>query len=280
MGIGIAAIVLLAAFLHASWNALVKTSADKIVSISSIALVVSTAGFLVIPWVPLPDRASWICLGISTLLHFAYYLFLSKAYQYGDLSQVYPIARGLAPLLVTVGAIVCVGERLPLLPLLGVVMASAGIVSIVFLQESAMRRDPIALFFAVGTGVIIAGYTLADGVGVRLSGNPLAYIAWMFFLKFPVVPIALLMRRNQFVSVLRNEWKTMFGAGICCLLAYGMVVYAMTLASMAAVSALRESSVIIAALIGTFVLGEQLWRQRVAAAAVVAVGVALVTSTG
>lgn len=280
MGIDIAILVLLAAFLHAGWNALVKSAPDRLLVLASIALITTVTGGLLIPHVTPPHPASWWAIGISTLLHYAYYWFLFQSYRFGDLSQIYPLARGVAPVLVAAGAVVFSGEALSGWGIAGLAIASLGICSIAFFQDSSLKRDPSTLFFAAGTGTVIAAYTVSDGVGVRLSGSPLGYIAWLFLFEFPVVLFALYRRRGGFVGYLRTEWKTAAGTGLSSLMAYGLVIYAVAFAPMAAVSALRESSVIIAALIGTLVLKERHWRQRVAAAVLVACGVALITGGG
>jgi drug/metabolite transporter (DMT)-like permease len=270
-------LVLLAAFLHAGWNALVKTASDRLLVFAAIALITSVAGAVMIPFVGAPRPASWWAIGLSTLLHYAYYGFLFQAYRFGDLSQIYPLARGLAPVLVAAGAVVLSGEVLSVWAVTGLAIASLGICSIAFFQDASLRRDPATLFFAAGTGTVIAAYTVSDGVGVRLSGSPFGYIAWLFCLEFPVVLFAMHRRRGRFVAFFRTGWKHSLGTGLSSLIAYGLVIYAVAFAPMAAVSALRESSVIIAALIGTLVLKERHWRQRVAAAVMVAFGVALIT---
>ncbi|MDF1591609.1 MAG: EamA family transporter [Desulfobacterales bacterium] len=276
MDIHIAMLVLLAAFLHAGWNAIVKTASDRLLVISSVALGQCLAGVLALPFVPVPDPASWAAIGVSALFHYAYYVFLINAYRFGDLSQVYPLARGVAPVLVAVGAAIFGGEMLALPAVAGVVMASTGIASIAFFQKSSLKGNWAALFFAGGTGVIIAGYTVADGIGVRLSGNPFGYIAWLFLFEFPVLVFVFYRRRGRLLSLLKREWLPYVGTGISSVLAYSLVIFAVAFAPMAAVSALRESSVIIAAMIGTLILGERPWRLRVAAAVMVAGGVTLI----
>lgn len=273
----IAILVLLAALLHAGWNALVKTASDRLFVISAVAFTQCLAGLLVIPFVPAPDAASWPAIAWSTLFHYLYYTFLYQAYRFGDLSQVYPLARGVAPVLVAMGAAIFSGEVLSLPAIVGVVMTSIGIASIAIFQKSSLKQNPAALFYALGTGAIIAGYTVSDGVGVRLSGSPFGYIAWLFFLEFPVVLFVLYRRRGGMVVLFQQEWKLFTGTGLCSVIAYGIVIFAVNYAPMAAVSALRESSVIMAALIGTIFLGERPWLQRVAAAIIVAGGVAMIT---
>ncbi|MEW6671636.1 MAG: EamA family transporter [Thermodesulfobacteriota bacterium] len=273
----IALLVLLAACLHAGWNAMVKTASDRLLVISSVALGQFAAGAAAIAFVPAPDPACWAAIGVSALFHYGYYVFLTQAYRFGDLSQVYPLARGVAPVLVAVGAAIF-AEEIPALPaVFGVLMASTGIASIAFFQKSSLRGNRAALFFAGGTGVIIAGYTVADGIGVRLSGSPFGYIAWLFVFEFPVVAFVCYRRRGRLLSGLKREWMSYVGTGISSVFAYALVIFAVAFAPMAAVSALRESSVIIAAIIATLVLGERPWRQRVAAALMVAGGVILIT---
>ena len=272
-----AILVLLAAFLHAGWNALIKAAPDRLLIISAVAFAQFLAGTLMMPFVATPDPASWLAIVCSTLFHYFYYTFLNQAYRFGDLSQVYPLARGLAPILVAIGAALLWHEILSLPAIIGVVITSCGIASIAFFQKSSLIQNPSALFFAIGTGVIIAGYTVADGIGVRLSNSPFGYIAWLFFLEFPVVLFVIYRRRGQLVTLLRREWKHFTGTGISSVVAYGIVIFAVNFAPMAAVSALRESSVIMAALIGTIFLGERPWPQRVGAAVVVAVGVVMIT---
>ena len=273
----IAMLVLLAAFLHAGWNALVKSASDRLLVISAVAFAQCMAGILVMPFVPAPAPASWPAIACSTVFHYFYYLFLYQAYRFGDLSQVYPLARGLAPVVVAIGAAVLGREILSPPAIIGVIITSLGIASITFFQKPSLTKNPSALFFALGTGAIIAGYTVADGIGVRLSNSPFGYISWLFFLEFPVILFVIYRRRGRLFSVLQREWKSFAGTGISSVFAYGIVIFAVNFAPMAAVSALRESSVIMAALIGILFLGERPWQQRVGAAVVVVLGVAMIT---
>jgi len=270
-------LALFAAFLHAGWNALVKNASDRLLTLSAVALMQFAAGALMLPFVAPPEPASWLFIGLSALFHYFYYPFLYHAYRFGDLSQVYPLARGLAPILVAAGAALIADEILPLLSLLGVVLASLGIASITLLHEASLKRNPAALAFAAGTGLIIAAYTVVDGLGVRLAGNPLGYIAWLFILEFPVVLFALYRRRGRLMIFWRSQWLQFIGTGLCSVVAYGIVIYAVAYAPMAAISALRETGVIMAALIGAFVLGERPWKPRVTSAVLVAAGVVLIT---
>lgn len=277
MGIEFGLLALFAAFLHAGWNALVKKASDRLLTLSAVALMQFVAGALMIPFVPPPEPASWLFIGLSAFFHYFYYPFLYHAYRFGDLSQVYPLARGVAPVLVAAGAAIFAGEILTPLSLLGVMLASLGIASIAFLHETSLKKNPAALVFAAGTGMIIAAYTVVDGLGVRLSGSPLGYIAWLFILEIPVVLFVMYKRRGRLMFFWRSEWRPFIGTGLCAVVAYGIVIYAVAYAPMAAISALRETGVIMAALIGAFALGERPWKQRVMAAALVAAGVALIT---
>ncbi len=280
MELNIILLVLAAAFLHAAWNALVKTSSDRLLVISSVALAQSSAGALGLFLFPAPAPSSWLAIGVSTLFHYLYYTFLYQAYRFGDLSQVYPIARGLAPVLVAIGGMVFGSEMLTVKSLLGVFITSLGIASLALFRNHEIKNNPQGLFWALGTGAIIAGYTVADGLGVRASGSAFGYIAWLFFLEFPVVVFALHRRRGRLVGAWTANWKNSLGTGLSSLFAYAFVIYAVMFAPMAAVSALRETSVIMAALIGTLILNERPWQQRVVAATVVAGGVALITTAG
>lgn len=183
-------------------------------------------------------------------------------------------------MLVALGVAIFADERLSSLSLCGVILTSLGIASIAFLHDSSLKEDPKTLLFAAGTGIIIASYTVADDVGVRLSNSPFSFIAWLFFFEFPVVLFVFYRRRKRLLVFCRSEFKQFVGAGLGSVLAYGLVIYAVAFAPMAAISALRETSVTMATLIGTFVLGERPWQQRVTAAVIVACGVTLITGSG
>ncbi len=271
-----AALVLLAAFLHASWNALVKAGNDRLVV---LAIANGTGVFislLIAPFVSLPLPASWPFLLASVALHTGYYFFLIHAYRVGDLSHVYPLARGLSPMLVALLAAGFANEIPPPWGMAGVVLACAGIVSLAFDSGPPWRGDGRPLSFAVATAVFIAAYTLADGMGVRRAGSSLAYIVWLMLLDgIPIVCFTITVRRHQLVASLGGNWRTGCTSGVLQFGAYGLVIWAMSLGTMASVSALRETSVIFAAFIGAFVLKERVGALRVAAAILVALGIVL-----
>lgn len=288
---GVLLLVLLAAVLHASWNALVKAGEDKLVMQT---LVISVHGFLAMPllvFLPLPDPASWPYLAASALIHFVYYAGVIGAYRHGDLSQVYPIARGSAPALVALGAWVVAGEGLSAWELLGVFTVSLGIISLTGLPGRRSRnregqgedgaREAKAIAFALLTGATIASYSLIDGLGVRESGSALSYILWLFALEaIPLTAFAVWRRRGRVVEAFRPHLKAGTIGSLLSGLAYGIVIWAMSVAPMAHVVALRETSVLIAALIGTRLLSEPFGRRRIAAAGVVAAGAILLETGG
>ena len=274
----IVAIVLIAALAHASWNALVKSDDDRLVTLGAANAVRFLLCIPLVLTLPLPAAASWPYLVLSAILHVGYYVFLISAYRFGDLSKVYPLARGLSPLIVAAGAFVFAGERLTPIAMAGVGVACAGIASL-SAEGGGPRRDDHrrGIVFALGTAAFIASYTVTDAMGARLSGDAVSYVAWLAILDgLPMLFAAAVLRRAALVRHLADRaWKSVAG-GALQLTAYGLVVWALVLAPMAAVSALRETSVLFAAIIGVKLLGEPLGRRRVAAAALVAAGVAMI----
>ena len=270
-------LILSAAVMHAVWNAFVKMDGDRLMT---MAVVISTPGLLA-PLLlligPPPALESWPYILLSVLLNNAYFLFLIEAYRSGDLSQVYPIARGSAPLLVAVGAALFANEQLSVVELAGVFIISAGTISLIWRSGLRVDAEKRSIIFALLTGLMIASYTIIDGIGVRLSGNPAAYIGWLFILSpLPIASIAIIRRRGEALVYIRNNWKLAVLAGGLNLGSYGLSIWALSLAAMAHVSAMRETSVIIAALIGTQLLGESFGKRRILAAMVVATGVILI----
>ena len=271
-------LILSAAVMHAVWNAFVKMDGDRLMT---MAVVISTTGLLaplLLLTGPPPALESWPYILLSVLLNNAYFLFLIEAYRFGDLSQVYPIARGSAPLLVTIGATLFANEQLSIAGLAGVFIISAGTISLVWGSGLRMSAEKRSIIFALLTGLMIASYTIIDGIGVRLSGNPASYIGWLFILSpLPIASIAILRRRGDAIVYIRNNWKLAVLGGGLNLGSYGLSIWALNLAAMAHVSAMRETSVIIAALIGTQLLGESFGKRRILAAMTVAIGVVLIT---
>lgn len=271
-------LTLLAAVMHASWNAIVKVGMDRAVVLALIALAHTAVGAVMIGFAGIPDPASWPFILASTLLHYGYYICLHHAYRLGDLSQVYPLARGLAPLLVALGAWGFAGEALSAGGWAAIALASIGISAIALSRRGGMWDHPPTLFFTVATGMIIAAYSVVDGMGVRLSEAPFAYMGWLYVWELPVTLTVLLRRRRTLAAIPMSGVAKGLAGGLLSVAAYSFVIYAATLAPLAAISAVRESSVIIAALIGTLLLGESHWRQRCGAAALVAIGIAFLAT--
>jgi drug/metabolite transporter (DMT)-like permease len=267
-------LVLVAALLHASWNALVKSGGAPEFTIASFQLFGGVISLCLVWFVPIPDPASWPFIFVSVVVHNLYYMTMAQAYRAGDLSQVYPLFRGLAPVLVAVAALIFANERLDTGTIAGIVLISAGLMSITLLGQHFGKIPKQALYWGLITSVLIAGYTVVDGIGVRLTVNPLSYIVWLFAFEFvPIVTWLLLTQRQAWFNYMRqSKVKILFG-GLASNGAYAFVIYAMSLGAMAIVSSLRETSVIFAALIGTLVLGEPFGRKRIIAALLVALGI-------
>ncbi len=265
--------VLSAAVLHASWNAVIKVPGDALVRLGIINTTGALVALFVIPFVGLPDTASWPYLLGSVFVHSAYYISLLGAYRHGDLSQIYPIARGIAPVLVGSGAYLFAGESMSQIGVIGLLIASSGIISLAFSGNGkSFNMMPVSL--GLITGLTIASYTILDGIGGRLSGNVVAYIAWLFLLDaIPLLLLVVWRRRNTLAVALHHSWKPGLLGGAFSFLAYSLVIWAMTYAPMAEVSALRETSVIFATLIGIFYLGEPLLWIRIFASCIVVAGI-------
>ena len=271
----VTALVLCAAVLHASWNALLKSDEDRLRSITLMSL---TSGLLSLPVLlvlPMPAAAAWPALILSAALHLAYNLFLVAAYRYGDLGQVYPIARGASPLLITLAAWGLADEKPDTPMLIGILLVSAGIASLARGWSSSDARKGLPV--AVATGVLIAGYSVTDGIGGRLSGDPVSYAAWLFVIDGVPLPVIYRTLRGRSARLIDASRATMRAAvgGAVSLLAYAIVIFAASIAPMGGVSALRETSVVFAALIGRVFLAEPLGAARLASCLAVALGAIL-----
>jgi drug/metabolite transporter (DMT)-like permease len=273
----IVVLVLLAALLHAAWNAMAKSGGAPVYSIASYRLTSALCCLPLVLLLPLPQAASWPMLIASILIHTAYYVTLARSYHSGDLSQVYPLFRGLAPVLVALGAAGLAGEYLGGGALLGILLVSAGLVSISFAGGALGRISSPALGWGLATSVLIAAYTIADGMGVRVAGNAFSYIAWLFLLEpVPICGWLLLRQRAGWFGYMRSRPGKIAAGAFAAAAAYGMVIYAMGVAPMGLVSSLRETSVIFAAIIGTLLFREPFGRQRIVAALLVCSGVVLI----
>jgi drug/metabolite transporter (DMT)-like permease len=268
-------VVLGSAVLHATWNAIAKGIKDQLAAFTLIGLG-SLPVALLVPSVPHPATASRPFIVVSALLHVGYGTTLMLSYKVGDLSHVYPLARGISPLLVAVVAAITVHERLDPLRLGGVLLVCVGLTSLVFVGGRPSLDQQPALLSAICTGLFIAAYTVVDGIGVRRSGTALGYSTWLFTLESPVIPLFAFARRGRaLLAELHPVWPVGVLAGLLSLIAYALVIWAQTRGALAAIAALRETSVIVAALIGALFLHEPFGRRRVIAATLVACGIVL-----
>jgi drug/metabolite transporter (DMT)-like permease len=270
MTLSISLLVLLAAALHAGWNAMLRAGGDRLWSMTIMCIAIALACGVLAFIVPMPARPSWGYSILSALLHVGYNLCLVRTYRSGDLGQTYPIARGSSPLLVSLGAALFAGELPDPVSILGVVLVSLGILSLAF---QGRRISTATLPYALATGCFIGAYSVVDGIGGRLSGTPIGYTVWMCLLWGVLMPPVYALARN-WRSLLRGRRETLAaaGGGLVSLLAYGIVIDAMARGPMGPVSALRETSVVFAALFGWLFLRERLTVYRMIACGVIAVG--------
>ena len=263
-------LALLAAILHATWNAFLRSGVDRLWTVT----VMSFSGTIIaIPFAfifPLPAGAAWTYIALSAALQVAYTLFLVAAYRDGQLGQVYPIVRGTVPLLVTLGAFFIAGQRPTVLQGLGVSLVAIGIMSLALGKGGASRRS---ILFALAAGAIVASYGTVDSVGVHAAGHAGTYAVWVFILYGLLLPLAFILARGRLVVDLRSPvtLKALAG-GVVAILPYALVVLAFSLGPAGPITALRETSVVFALLIGWLFLGETLTSRRITAAAIVALG--------
>jgi drug/metabolite transporter (DMT)-like permease len=266
------ALTLLAAVLHAAWNAVAHGVPDRLAGFALLGTTYVVIGGGAALNLGLPPTEAWPAILASAAIHVVYTLLLWWSYQLGDFSQVYPVARGTAPWVVALVEI----EHLPPLQLVGIGVISLGLLSLALDGGRPTRASLPALGAALATGVSIAAYTVVDATAV--STTPVAvYAAWMFLLQGPVMPAIALIRRGRSLRTL-SRGVTMAGltGGVVSLAAYGLVLVAQTSGATAAIAALRETSIVIGAVIGTVFLGERFGRGRAISAAVVAAGIVLV----
>jgi drug/metabolite transporter (DMT)-like permease len=265
-------VVLFAAALHAAWNGVIKSSDNKFNDTVLVTLGSAAVAALLLPWVPLPAPASRPYLIASVIIHIGYFSLVALAYRLGDMSYIYPLMRGLAPMLTAVAASVVI-EPLTAGGKLGIILLSSGIL---LLTSDAWWSRKVGLqptAAAVLNAVVIAMYTLTDGIGLRFSGNPLSYTVWLFlFQPVPFLVFFILSRRISFLRHVKRRWRTGVLVGLCTFTSYGIALYAMAYIPIALVAALRETSVIFGAIIAALFLGERFGPLRYAAAALVTAG--------
>jgi uncharacterized membrane protein len=263
-------LALFAAVLHATWNAFLRSGADRLwtVTVMSLAMMVVAIPLAII--FPFPPSAAWPYLILSSCLQVGYSVFLVSAYRHGELGQVYPIVRGSVPLMVTFGGFVFASERPTALPMFGIVLVALGIMS---LALGRGRATSASLLFALVTGVFIAGYATVDAIGVRTAGNAGVYATWIFVIYGSLMLAAFVAIRGRFsLKIGSPETSNALVGGMVSLLAYGAVIAAFALGPVGPITALRETSVVFAALIGSTFLGEALTLRRMTACTVVTLG--------
>jgi drug/metabolite transporter (DMT)-like permease len=265
--------VLAAAVTHAVWNAIAHGIKDQTLAFALIGVGGAAVSVPLVIVTAVPRSSSWPYLLASVGIHVFYILLLMQCYRLGEFSQVYPLARGVSPLVVTVLAAAFVHEHLAPTQIGGVAVVSAGLAFLVF---GGRRPGRGAFLAAVGTGLTIAAYTTVDGVGVRASASPVGYIGWLILLQSLCVPLfAAIRRRDVLLKQSRRILLSGLLAGALSVLAYGLVLWAQTKGALAPIAALRETSVIFGAIIGTLVFHEPFGRARITATVLVVVGIVL-----
>lgn len=271
MSLTVFSLVLLAALLHAVWNAIVKGGGDKWLSTVLIAGFGALAALPFLPFLPLPARASWPFIAVSAMCQWLYYLLLARAYRIADMSQIYPLMRGTAPILVTLAGLAGMGEVLSDSAFLGVGVICLGILG----MAAGLRRGEGAagVPVALANALVIACYTLIDGMGVRRAGMAASYVFWHFLVSgLPLLAWAFAVRGRVLQDYARRYWRFGLVGGVGSLAAYGLVLWAMTQAPVAVVAALRETSILFGALISWLFLHELVGPRRMLAIGMIAAG--------
>jgi len=265
---------LCAAVLHATWNAALRSSADRLWFVTVMSFASTLAAIPLVVTLPPPLKESWGYLGVSALLQVIYSFLLAYVYALGELGLVYPIVRGSVPLLVTVGGFLLAGQRLGSLALAGIVLISAAIVS---QATSRARTERKAVTHAIVTALFVAAYVIADALGVRRAGNPQSYAAWIWVIYGALMPAGFLLLRGALTVRLeaRDTWKALAG-GLLSFGSYGAIIAALALGNVGAISALRETSIVFSALIGRIFLGETLSLRRALVCLAVTAGAVLI----
>ena len=268
--------IILAAFLHAVWNAMVKNEDNKYLAVTALVLGHVPVSVLIILLTPIPSVESIPFIILSALLHIGYEWYLLSAYRFGDLTKVYPIARGTAPILITIVSLIFLGVALSNFEILGIIIISLGILSL-SLQGAKGIKNRSAVIYALVTGFFIMGYSITDGYGARVSNSFLSYMGWSFILNATIFPIILkINNKSEIITKTFKEGKKIFFiGGTLSYIVYGIVIWGFTQAPIALITALRETSIIFALLIGTFFLKEKFTLLKVIATFIIFFGVAL-----
>jgi drug/metabolite transporter (DMT)-like permease len=270
--------VLFAAACHAGWNAAIKRGLEPLATTVLISIGAGAVSLLFLPFTGWPAPAAWPWVTASVLIHLFYFAGLIESYRTGDMGQVYPIARGSAPLMTALVSTLFIGEKLGLLPWLGILLLVSGVVLLSLRGGRDLQKlDRRAVGFALFTAVTICGYSVVDGLGARRAGDPNAYSLVLFIGIAPVMAAYALARSGRAViPVLRRHWATGLAGGTLQLGSYGIAIWAMTVAPIAIIAALRETSVLFGAAIAVAVLKEPLRVGRLVAALLIVSGLALI----
>lgn len=272
----VALAVLGSALMHASWNFLVKASADRLLDTVALAVGGSVLAAVLLPFFPLPAPESRLCLGISIAVHVAYFLALIESYKHADLSVAYPLMRGFAPVIVALASPLFGDPYRPELFVgIGLVCLGITLPALLGLRRGITART--GLIYALGNSAIIALYTVLDGMGVRQSGNAASYTLWLFFFDaWGIFAVAIRYRGREVILHLIRRWPYALGGAVLTVGSYGIVLWAMTAAPIPAVAALRETSVVFAAIFGIGLLRERMGALRAGGALVIAVGAIII----
>lgn len=269
-------VILIAAALHATWNAIVKGGDDKYVGMAAVIIGAIPFALAVLPFVPAPAPESWPYILAGMFLHFGYQIFLLYSYRIGDLTQVYPLARGSAPLLVTAFSVFVLNVDLETPQLIAILLIGAGITSMSLVRQQNGQRNGKAAMLALITGCFIASYSLVDGTGAQVSGTPFGFYSWLAICNAVVFAIfTFFAHPGKLTLMLKNSKNTCLIGGGASFTAYSLIMWAFTQAPIAIVTALRETSIVFALLIGVFVLKEKLDLAKVISTTATLCGAAL-----
>ncbi len=270
--------VLFAAACHAGWNALIKVGLDPLSTTTLISLGSGVVALILVPFVGTPAMAAWPWLIGSIAIHLVYFASLIESYRTGDLGQVYPIARGAAPLMTAVATTIFIDERLSTVGWAGILALVAGVLLLSARGGRELAQiDRRAIGFALFTAMTICAYSVVDGVGARLAANPNAYSLWLFIgIAVVMLPYALYRDGPDVIPAMQRFWRRGFAGGALQVLSYGIAIWAMTAAPIAVVATLRETSVLFGAVIAVVVLKEPLRAVRVVAACMIVCGLVLI----
>lgn len=272
MSLDVIALVLFGALLHATWNAIIKAGTDKSLDAALVSAGGAVAALPLLPFLPLPASSAWPFIGASAILQFAYFQLVAAAYRAGDIGLVYPLMRGVAPLIIVSTSSFILKETLSGGALIGTMTICAGILTLAFEARKGSRR---AILLALANAVVIATYTYVDGIGARISGNSISYTLWMSLLPPVLLFTWAISQRgiNAVAAHIRyNWWRGLIGGG-GSIISYGIALWAMTKAPVAMVAALRETSILFALVISVLVLKERSSIWRYVAGAIIAAGV-------